>query len=230
MVKIAVIDDSLLWQQAIKRKLEIFLPKDYECIVTVTDGLAFLLYCSKTKLLPDIALMDIDMPRMDGVSLTDFLTDNYPGIKVIALSCYSDDKIVEDMFAGGAWAFVCKVGNMPFLEDAIKCVSSNEIFIDPRIAFDISLRTKLMQLRKVDKNTLCGLSLTYKEKILLSLNASEASVKEMAEILCISDKTIEKHIQNISQKMSVSSRKSLAIIAIRKGLVRIAHLFSLKEL
>lgn len=130
MITVGIIDDNVRTIENISKIIQ--QDPELSITTTATSGLDFLKYCKSYPTLPKIALVDVNMMKIDGVTLTDFLTDYYPDIKVIGVSTYTSTETVEDMLASGAWGYVNKI-NLPDLPKAIKSVLSGIVYIDPLI-------------------------------------------------------------------------------------------------
>ena len=142
MITIAVIDDTEKWISLTESHIKNM--KNCSLIVKVYDGIEFVDWCYHHNQLPDIALVDIEMPKMDGVQLTDFLTDHFPNIKVIAISSHTHKGAVEDMIACGAFGFISKLYSMKNLPNAIIAVAEGKFYIDPILQLDDIKRENLL--------------------------------------------------------------------------------------
>lgn len=166
------------------------------------------------------------MPKMDGVQLTDFLTEHFPSIKVIAISSYCDKETIEDMIACGAYGYVSKLFEMKNLIEGIELVMKGNIYIDPVLKINTINRELLTTERKRQKELQDHLKLTCKQKELLALYTTTASQKGIASLLSISTKSVENQVRNISGIFDVKSRQELTLKSIRKGLTRVARIFN----
>jgi DNA-binding NarL/FixJ family response regulator len=224
MLTIAVIDDSLNWMIKIENIIK--SASDYSVITKANNGIEFLKWCHHNTQLPDIAIVDVEMPKMDGVQLTDFLSAEFPAIKVIGISSHTHREAIEDMIGCGAYGYVSKLFNISNLTSAISKVANGNIYIDPILKQDDIDRNKLFIERKKQKNSNQLSELNDKDKKLIALYNTSASQKEIADILCISENTLEKQIKKVSEKLNVKERQSFTLKSISKGLVRVARMFS----
>jgi len=224
MLNIAVIDDSLQWMNKIESSID--KVPSYTIITKAYNGIDFLKWCYHNTSLPDIALVDVEMPKMDGVQLTDFLAVEFPDIKVIAISSHIHREAVEDMISCGAYGYVSKLFDIGNLSLAINRVAKGIVYIDPILNQDDIDRNKLFIERKKQKNSNQLSELNDKDKKLIALYNTSASQKEIADILCISENTLEKQIKKVSEKLNVKERQSFTLKSISKGLVRVARMFS----
>ena len=167
------------------------------------------------KLLPDVVIMDISMPELDGIEATYQITNEFQDIKVIMLSIYDDKFYVIKAFEAGAMSYVLKESSINELIHAIKIVINNKIYINPDIAnimFEVFIHSQS------SKKYLKSLLLTTRESEVLQMIAEGKTTKEMAEIFDVSLKTIESQRKNIMDKLEVHSIAKLTKYAIRQGL------------
>ncbi len=222
MLTIAIIDDTEKWvllAESYINKME-----GYSVIAKLSDGFDFVDWCHH-KPIPDIALVDVEMPKMDGVQLTDFLTEHFPSIKVIAISSHTHIEPVEDMLACGAYGYVTKVFDMKNLPAAIIAVANGDVYIDPVLQLEGINREQLMADRKNQKRFQDKLKLSTKQKEILALYTTTAGQKEIADALSISARTVENHVKTVSDKLKVVNRQELTIKSIRNGFTRLARIF-----
>jgi len=167
------------------------------------------------KMNPDVVITDIAMPGLNGIGTTRKIIAKMPGVKVIALSAYSDRKFVFHMFKAGASGYLLKDCVFDELTCAIRAVVRNEIYISPRIA-NIVVKDFIHQSFKND--SLVFYALTDREREVLQLLAEGKATKQVAFLLKISPKTIETHRLNIMEKLNIHSVPELTKYAIREGL------------
>jgi len=165
------------------------------------------------ELLPDVVLMDISLPELNGMEATRQITGAAPDIRVIALSMHDGEEYVQQMMTAGATGYVLKSAGVKTLVDAIHSVSRGNSFLCPNIAgivIDGYLRNKA-----------CGGSpaqLTYREREVLKCLAGGYSTKQIAETLQVAPKTVESHRRQIMQKLNIFSVAQLTKYALREGL------------
>lgn len=226
MLTIAVIDDIEKWLLIVENHIKNI--KNCSLLVKANDGIDFINWCYHHKQLPDIALVDVEMPKMDGVQLTDFLTEQFATVKVIAISSYAHKEAVIDMIACGAYGYVSKMNNMKNLSNAIIAVIEGNVYIDPVLEIKDINREHLMGERKKQKHVYGESILTLKQKAMIALYTTTASQKEIATTLSISQKTVENQVRNISDILKVSSRQAFTLMSIRNGLTKVARIFKEK--
>ena len=167
------------------------------------------------ELSPDVIIMDITMPGMNGMEATRQILAEQPGIKVIALSMHSDKRFVANMLNAGASGYLRKDCAADELIEAIGTVMKGEIHLSPKIvgvvAKDFAKPGEVLE--EPD-----SVRLTSREHEVLQLLVEGKSTKEMADILDISGRTIEKYRKNIMEKVNVRSLSALTKYAIREGI------------
>lgn len=229
MIKFMVVDDYLPTLTRIANHVS--KKAGYKLLATSNDGYELIKYCKQQKVLPDIVLLDVLMPKLDGVSTMEYLHIYYPSIKVIAVSSFEMDQVVIDMLAGGAWGYVFKDKGLDILNNALDTVLTNSPFVDPRLSFDAAQRESLLVQRVTERNkAYTRFGLTKKEQELISLVVSNLSYAEIGELLNTAPKTIENTVTAINSKMGVTNgRPGLLMHCIRMGLTKMMNLRSVRE-
>ncbi|HAX52989.1 response regulator transcription factor [Muricomes intestini] len=215
MIKVLIADD----QELIRQSLEIVLnsKKDMEVSGIAADGQEVIQCVRKNK--PDIVLMDVRMPKMDGVSCTKIIKEVYPHIKIIILTTFDDDEYVYNALKYGASGYLLKGVSMDELCDAIRTVHSGRAMINPDIA------TKVLKLFSQMAQT--NYTIPVEEKNIESLTKTEwklifqvekgASNKEIADALNLSEGTVRNYLSAILNKLNLRDRTQLAIWAVQTG-------------
>jgi DNA-binding NarL/FixJ family response regulator len=174
------------------------------------------------KKFPDILLLDINMPFIDGVSATFYLKLYFPAVKVIGLSIYNDSSIISTLIASGACGYMLKADLESMLDIAIDCILSGNIYIDERV--ELNDREHFLQ---EEKNTYFPgeniFGLTPREIAFVALNATSLSYDQIAKIMFVETKTIQTYFDRVSKKLHISSRQSLTIFSIQNGLAKVAN-------
>ena len=169
------------------------------------------------ELKPDIVVMDITMPDLNGMEATRKIKKVIPQIKVICLSMHSDRRYVVDMFRAGASGYLIKSCAYKELTDAINIVAANQTYISPQIAHivvDESISKQKTAKKKAVKSTL-----TPREREILQLIAEGKNTKYIARHLHKSTKTVETHRRNIMRKLKIKSVAELTKYAINEGII-----------
>jgi Response regulator containing a CheY-like receiver domain and an HTH DNA-binding domain len=217
MIKVIIADD----QELIRQSLQIILraEKDIDVIDTVANGVEVIRSVRKEK--PDVILMDIRMPEMDGVVCTEIIKENYTDIKIIILTTFDDDEYVFNALKYGASGYLLKGISTKELADAIRKVYHGTAMINEDIASKVvKLFSKMAQSNltiHVDKIQTADLKTA--EWHMIALVGSGLSNKEMARKLNLSEGTVRNNLSIILNKLGLRDRTQLAIWAVQTGAV-----------
>ena len=217
MIKVIIADD----QELIRQSLQIILraEKDIDVIDTVANGVEVIRSVRKEK--PDVILMDIRMPEMDGVVCTEIIKENYTDIKIIILTTFDDDEYVFNALKYGASGYLLKGISTKELADAIRKVYHGTAMINEDIASKVvKLFSKMAQSNltiHVDKIQTADLKTA--EWHMIDLVGSGLSNKEMARKLNLSEGTVRNNLSIILSKLGLRDRTQLAIWAVQTGAV-----------
>ena len=215
MIKVLIADDQELIRESLKIVLNTH--EDLQVIDTVEDGFGVL--DSLKRNIPDVILMDIRMPRMDGVYCTKMVKEAYPDVKIIILTTFDDDDFVFSALKFGASAYLLKGVSMDGLYQAILTVVSGGAMINPDIA------TKVFRLFSKMANT--NYAINVNDDNVRELNKPEWKViqqvgfglsnKEIAQKLFLSEGTVRNYLSSILSKLELRDRTQLAIWAVQTG-------------
>ncbi len=167
------------------------------------------------KLAPDIILMDISMPVMNGIEATRAILAKNAKAKVICLSMYGDKRFLSEMFSGGACGYLMKDCKFEEIAAAIRAVTSGQVYLAPRIAGGM-VKDYLLQASREETRLLS--SLTPREREVLQLIAEGKTTKQIAVLCKVSIKTIETHRIRIMKKLEIYNLPQLTKYAIREGI------------
>lgn len=168
---------------------------------------------------PDLVVMDVSMPELNGMDATRKILSEAPGTKVLALSMYSDKRFVEGMFQAGVSGYILKNCIAQELVSAIRLVAKGQVYISPEIAGTILDGYLLRSVCKNDTNQSANRKvLTDREREILQLISEGQNAKQIAEILHVSSKTVDAHRRNIMEKIGTNSIAELTKFAIREGI------------
>lgn len=215
MIKILIADD----QELIRQSLQIVLntKEDMQVIGVASDGQEVIQ--SVRKNVPDVILMDIRMPKIDGVQCTKIIKENYPDVKIIILTTFDDDEFVYNALKFGASGYLLKGVSMDELANAIRTVYSGRAMINPDIATKV---VKLFsQMAKADYSIPIDESLTKdltktEWKIIEQVEFGSSN-KEIAKNLNLSEGTVRNYLSTILDKLELRDRTQLAIWAVQTG-------------
>jgi two-component system, NarL family, response regulator LiaR len=211
-IKVLIVDDHQVVRQGLRTFLE--LQEDIRVVGEAGDGIAALEKI--VQLSPDVVLMDLVMPRLDGIETTRQLKAIDPKVKVIALTSFTEDENVFPAIQAGASSYLLKDVSPDELVEAIRAAYRGEARLHPQV------QRKLMEqvaLQGELTHKPSGGHLTERELEVVQLVAQGRSNHEIAEKLVISEKTVKTHISNVLSKLHLGDRTQLAIYALKKGLV-----------
>ena len=208
-IRILIADDHAVVRKGLRSFLE--LDPELKIVGEAADGAAALRMAREFQ--PDVVLMDLLMPVMDGVAATSAIRRELPDIEVLALTSVLEESLVIQAIQAGAIGYLLKDTDAPKLRQAIKAAAAGEVQLSPAAA--------AMLMRKV-KAPRSPETLTERETEVLRQLARGKSNKEIATSLFISETTVKTHVKNIMQKLGVPSRTQAALYAARIGLVSLA--------
>lgn len=213
MIKVLVADD----QEMIRESLKIVLnsKEDFEVTDAVANGLEVIQSIRKNK--PDVILMDIRMPKVDGVQCTRMVKEGYPDIKIIILTTFDDDEYVYNALRFGASGYLLKGVSMEGLQEAIRAAHQGQSMINPDVATKVlkffSDMAKDESLIKIEDFQVKDI--TAGEWKIIDEVAKGKSNKEISETLALSEGTVRNYLSVILEKLSLRDRTQLAIWAIQ---------------
>ena len=211
--RIVIVEDHTILREGLRALLS--AKPDYEIVGEAEDGNAAIRCVEKLK--PNLVLMDLSMPRMNGIDAIKEIKKRSPETKVLVLTVHKTDEYIIATFQAGADGYVLKDSTHAELELAIQNVLSGKYFISPGISE--KLIGGYLQGKKTLKITTPWETLTQRERGILKLIAEGYKNKEIADYLCISVKTVEKHRANLMQKLDLHNISDLTAFAIEKGLI-----------
>lgn len=208
-IKLAITDDHLMVINGLKTMLA---PYSHISIVYDTTCAGNLLQ-ALSQVQPDVLLLDIQMPDMDGMELCKQVRKSYPDIRIIALTNFMESHYIKQMLRNGAMGYLLKNTDQATLLAAIEKVHAGEQYLDATLQ-----RNMLTEMITGQKRTAYDIPLTKREKEILKLIAEEHSNQEIADMLYISLRTVETHRLNLTQKLAVKNTAGLVKEAIKRGL------------
>jgi two-component system, NarL family, invasion response regulator UvrY len=211
--KIGIADDHILVRKAIMRLINSF--EDYSIIFEVSNGTELKAIIGQHPI-PDIVLMDINMPNGNGYETTAWLHKNYPHVKVLALSMLSDESVIIKIIRLGAKGYILKTMEPEELREALNSIIKNDFYL-PEI---ISGKVITGLQHQVDSSPV-EIVINEKEKAILQLLSTELSYKEIASEMFISRRTVDDYKALLCERFHVKTRIGLVVFAIKNGLIEI---------
>lgn len=226
VIKIVLIDDHPLFREGVKRILD--MEKNFQVVAEGEDGIEAVDLVDRYR--PDVVLLDINMPQVNGVEATRRLVERFPGTKVIILSIHDDEAYVTHAVKTGAAGYLLKEMDADSLIEAVKVVADGGAYLHPKVTHNL-----VNEYRRLATQGTSGVEIGFKEveyrrplHILtkrecevLQLLADGKSNRAIGEALYISEKTVKNHVSNILQKMNANDRTQAVVEAIKKGWVKV---------
>nr|WP_314494670.1 response regulator transcription factor [uncultured Chryseobacterium sp.] len=210
-IPIAIVDDHTLMSKALENMIA-ENPR-YRVVMNHPDGENFIAGLENVSVLPAVVLMDINMPYKNGIETTQWLTENHPDIKVIALTMEDDEKVLIKMLKAGAKGYLLKDMQPSVLFQAIDTVYEKGSFYTDFVA------QKLLKVQTEDARNASLLSdLKEREKEFIRLACSELTYKEIADKMCLSPKTIDGYRDSVFVKLEIKNRVGLVLFALKHDL------------
>ncbi|HHZ17330.1 MAG TPA: response regulator transcription factor [Peptococcaceae bacterium] len=213
-IRVVIIDDHPLVREGIKKLLE--FEEDIEVLDMAGDGQGAINIAR--KLVPDVILMDINMPGTNGIEATKVIKREFPQIGIVALTAHEEKDYVLDLVRAGVSGYVLKDICPEKLVETIREVAQGRSVIDPSITK--LLFTEVNRMTK-PQNREEGKAITSREMDILKLLARGLSNKEIASELSISEKTVKNHITSIFRKIKVEDRTQAVLYAVKHHLVEL---------
>lgn len=209
-IQLAIIDDHAVVLDGLKTMLNAF--ENLEVVYTTQSGHQLLEHFKSA--VPDVLLMDIQMPEINGIDLCKQITKQFSSVKVIAFTSFDDSNYVKQIFRSGAKGYLLKNSDKQTIVNAIETVMHDEEYMDDSIK-KILLQESITGQRR----SIFEVPLTKREKEVLKLIAEGLSSQEIANTLFISLRTVETHRLNLNQKLDVKNTAGLVKEAIKRGLI-----------
>ncbi len=212
MTTILLADDHQLVRQGLRTLLA--QQPDLDVVGEASDGVEAVALARTLR--PDVVIMDIAMPKLNGIEATRAILSESPSIRVIALSMYADRRFVTEVLRAGALGYVLKEGAFEELAQAIRMVADGRAYLSPSVAGVVV--EEFVRQAAAPASTSLDI-LTAREREVLKLLAEGRRAREIAQELNISVKTAEAHRQNLMNKLEIHSVADLTRLAIREGLL-----------
>lgn len=206
-IRVLIVDDHPIVRDGLRNMLLAF--DDLVLVGEAEDGRTALAFCQQNT--PDVILMDIIMPGMDGILATRLIRKQYPEVKIIILSSYPEDVYVREALEVGVTGYLLKNTPIDAMANAIRSASSGQLTLAPEIA------QALIRIERTPKKP--GSDLTEREREVLALIVEGLSNDEIAEKLVISPATARHHVSACIQKLEAANRAQAAALAIKHNLL-----------
>jgi NarL family two-component system response regulator LiaR len=206
-IRVLIVDDHPVVRDGLKNMLLVY--DDLEFIGEAENGSAALAFCHQNT--PDVILMDILMPEMDGIQATRTILEQYPQVNIIILTSYPEDDAVQTALEAGALGYTLKNSPIDDLADAIRSANSGRRTLAPEVT-EALIRSKTAPPK-------LGSDLSRRERDVLALIVKGLSNEEIAERLVISPNTARHHVSACIQKLGVTNRTQVAVLAAEHDLI-----------
>lgn len=212
-IKVAITDDHALFRAGVKTALSAH--KDIKMVAEAENGMQLLTILKHIQ--PDVILLDIQMPIMDGISTLPEIKKLYPNIKVIMLTMHNDHSMISKLMELGANSYLTKNSDSDVIHEAIKTVHEQEYFFNQLTnkALIDGLRTK----RQAEASLPVDAKLTDKEISILRMICEEKSTKEIADLVDLSPRTVEAIRDKLKVKTGAKSLAGLVMYAVKSGII-----------
>lgn len=211
--KVVIAEDHVILRQGLRSLLS--SDEEFEVVAEAEDGMEAIRSIQEHS--PDLALLDISMPRMNGISVIQQISRTCPATRILVLTMHPEEDYILEAFQAGAHGYCLKTTDYEELLMAAKAVLDGKRYVSPEISGKV-LEGYLESQRTIREKSSWD-TLTAREKEVLKLVGEGYQNKEIAAYLCISVKTVEKHRSNIMEKVNLHSASALTSYAIEKGLV-----------
>lgn len=207
LIRVMLVDDHEMVRKGLATFLFAF--DDLQLVGEAESGAAAIQLCGEIQ--PDVVLMDMAMPDMNGVDVTRFICQKYPRVQVIALTSFKEGDLVKKALEAGAIAYLLKDVSADDLVQAIRAAHAGRATLSPEAAQSLVERT--------NQPPTPGLNLTERERDVLALMVEGLENTQIAKRLAVSPSTIKSHVSNVLVKLNVSSRTEAVTLALRNHIV-----------
>lgn len=215
-LRVVLADDHSLFRDGLRRLLE--LETDIEVVGEAKDGIEAVELVR--KLVPDLLLLDVNMPRMDGGEVVKVLSPQFRNVKFVAITAYDDEEHLADLSSAGVDGYILKSSGLEELLSAVRSVANGDPYVDPKVA------GKLLSSFQKQKEEDPLANLTQREKEVLFWLSQGYSNSEVAAKMILSEKTVKNHVSHVLRKLDLSDRTQAAVLAWKLGLAQRAEEFT----
>lgn len=215
IIKILLVDDQALFREGLRILLT--SQPDFEVVAEAANGEEALRHAAVNR--PDVVLMDLRMPVLDGVAATRRFHELYPASRVIALTTFDEDEYIFEALRAGAFGYLLKDVPSQKLFEAIYAASRGEYFLMPSVTARVMAEFSRLPRTQVTQTTPIQSPLSEREKQILKMVAMGASNKEIAEELVIAEGTVKNHLSNIFDKLEARDRMQAVLKSKELGIL-----------
>lgn len=233
MVTIAMAEDNATHRGLLKNEIA---TNGYKLLFDAVDGKDLLRKLQSAKVLPQVLLLDIQMPYVNGLAATTYITFKYPSIKIIGVSSHTNERLVSEIISEGATGFISKhfltkdsiiyiecLKDINILQNAIDTVLQNKRFVDKLVVNDpddLDLSMSTQQIIEVNYKYLKPRLVEF-----AILNATDLKIKDIADLLCVSYDAVRKYYKQLAKEFKVTSSEKLAKACMENGIVKFASYY-----
>jgi DNA-binding NarL/FixJ family response regulator len=212
-IKVAIADDHVLFRTGVKTALS--MEKDIKMVAEADNGMQLLTLLKHIQ--PDVILLDIQMPIMDGITTLPEIKKLYPEVKVVMLTMHNDHSMISKLMELGANAYLTKNSDSDVIYEAVKTVHTTEYYFNALT--NKALIDGLRMKRQAEAGLALDTKLTDKEVTILKLMCEEKSTKEIADVVDLSPRTVEAIRDKLKTKTGAKSMAGLVMFAVKSGII-----------
>jgi NarL family two-component system response regulator LiaR len=206
-IRVMLVDDHTMVRLGLATFLKVF--EDLELVGEADSGETAVQLCAQVQ--PDVILMDLKMPDMDGATATRLIRQQFPKVQVVVLTSFNEEQVVQNALQAGAIGYMLKDVSADELARAIRAAHSGRATLSPEVAQAL--------VHAASQPPAPGQDLTERERAVLALMVEGLNNTQIAERLVVSPSTVKTHVSHILSKLSVASRSEAVALALRSGLV-----------
>jgi two-component system, NarL family, response regulator DegU len=212
-IRLLLADDHRMLREGLRRSMT---DEGFDVVGEAADGEQAVKLCAETQ--PDVVLMDVTMPDVDGVQATARIRSANPETRVVMLTMHADEGVIASAIRAGASGYLVKDCSTDEIAEAVRLAAADEAALSPGLAASM-----LDEVRKIETATAPEAEriVTKREEEVLQLIADGCSTSEVAQQLYISQKTVKNHLASIYQKLDARDRTQAVLRAVRMGIVRL---------
>jgi two-component system, NarL family, response regulator DegU len=212
-IRLMLVDDHRMLRQGLRRSLE---EEGFYVVGEASDGEEAVRLVPAAK--PDVILMDVSMPDMDGIEATRRIIHNDPDQRIVMLTMHADKDLIDAAIKAGAVGYLTKDCSTDEVIQAVRLAANGETALSPQLA-----KSMLTEVRKIDEKAAREEDrlVTKREEEVLQLIADGCSTPEVAQRLYISQKTVKNHLASIYEKLNARDRTQAVLLAVRMGIVKL---------